>query len=408
MRFLKWISLGLGALVALILITILVIVWFVDPNSFKPRIEAAVKDATGRDLHLVGDIELGFVPWLSLRTGEGSFANAPGFGSEPMVSWQRAQLGAKLFPLLRGRLVADRVILEGADVRLVRRADGTANWQGIGSNKPKDPAAEDAGPDTMEIHIDGVSISDSRVSFLDEVVPRRVEVRQFNLQTDEIAPGKPLTDTELSGVLHMDGFSPEGVPFSVDVPRVDMPKGPLSAEIESFEIAFGDLEARGSFSGLFAIRPGYSGKLESNAFNPRALLESVGIDAPKTTDPEALGTLHLTVAGRYEGGGMTLEPLSLTLDDTVFTGHFKRAPGEDPIGEFELRGDVIDLSRYIPPPDPTSEPFVLPTAMLKALKFRGALHFEQAKLDDIDMKGVVLRLLFDEQGLRGAAPEKAP
>ena len=39
-----------------------------------------VREATGRELTLVGDIELGFFPWLSLRTGEGRFGNAPAFG----------------------------------------------------------------------------------------------------------------------------------------------------------------------------------------------------------------------------------------------------------------------------------------------------------------------------------------
>ena len=43
---------------------------------------------------------------------------------------------------------------------------------------------------------------------------------------------------------------------------------------------------------------------------------------------------------------------------------------------------------------------MLPTAALKALNFRGVLELEQATLDDIVMKGVTLRLLLDEQGLR--------
>ena len=113
-RPLKWVSLGLGALVALVVLGVLVIVWLVDPNSFKSQIEAAVRDRTGREFTLVGDIELGFFPWLSLRTGEGRFGSPPGFGPEPMVSWKSARLGVKLFPLLRGDVIADRMIAESA------------------------------------------------------------------------------------------------------------------------------------------------------------------------------------------------------------------------------------------------------------------------------------------------------
>lgn len=403
MRFLKWIAWGLGALVALLLITILVVVWFVDPNSFKPRIEAAVKDATGRDLHLVGDIEIGFFPWLSLQTGEGSFANAPGFGPEPMVTWKRAELGAKLFPLLGGRLVADRVVLEGADVRLLRRADGTANWQGIGGGEPKDPDAE-----PMEIHIDGVEIIDSRVSFVDETVPRRIEVRKLNLQTDELSPGKPLTDSEMSGVLHMNGFAPEGLPFRIDVPRLQAPADFSSVDVGSFELALGGFEAEGAVSGTLGEKPKISGKLESNVFDPRALLAAVGIDAPKTTDPAALGRIQFAITGEFDDGVVTLDPISLNLDETAFKGRFLRGDGEDRVGEFQLSGDAIDISRYIPPPDPASEPFALPTATLKALKFQGTVKLEQATLAEISMKGVVLRLLLDGQGLRSVPAETAP
>jgi AsmA protein len=394
-RVLKWISFVLAGLVLLLLVAALVLVWFVDPNGFKPRIEAAVRDATGRELTLVGDIELEFFPWLSLRTGEGRFGNAPGFGSDPMVSWKSAQLGAKLFPLVRGELVASRVRLEGADVRLVRRADGSANWEGIGADAPKDP---DAKP--MPLHIDGVEFANARISFVDETVPRHVTIESLELTTDEIAEGDPFTDTEISGVLHMDGFAPAGVPFRLEAPRADIAWDLSSIAVKEFEIEFGGLEAQGGVQGALGETTQLSGTIATNEFDPRALLGATGIDAPKTTDPRALGKVMLKTTWEFENGAIAIDPLALNLDETHFNGNFRRGAGEDPVGEFALRGDSLDIARYIPPTDPQSEPFVLPTADLKALKFRGQIELEQATLDDIVMKGVTLRLVLDEQGLR--------
>jgi AsmA protein len=402
-RILKWVALVVASLVVLLLIAVLVMVWFVDPNGFKPRIEAAVRDATGRDLALVGDIKLGFFPWLSLRAGEGHFGNAQGFGSEPMVSWKSAQLGAKLFPLLRGELVADRVHIDGADVRLVRHADGKANWEGIGGNEPA-RAENPADERPTELRIDGIDITNSRVSFIDESVPRRVEVTALTLSTDGIEPGKPFTDTEISGRLLMDGFK-AAVPFAIGVPRVILPKDFSSIDVDKFEITFGGLNARGSVQGTLGAAPHLDGKLATNEFDPRELLATVGIAAPKTTDPKALGRLAIDGEWKLDAGAIGVEPIAITVDDTKLSGTFHRAAGEDPVGDFILRGDTIDLARYIPPPDPASAPFVLPTAALKALKFRGTLELEHAKLDDVLMKGVTLRLLLDEQGLRG---EKKP
>lgn len=394
-RLLKWVSFGLGALVALLVIAILVIVWLVDPNSFKSRIEGAVRDATGREFTLVGDIELGFFPWLALRTADGQFGNAPGFGDQPMITWKRAQLGAKLVPLLRGELVADRVILEGADVRLVRHADGKANWDGIGGNEPADPSAK-----PMELRIDGIEIRDTRVSFVDETVPRRIQIESLNVSTDGIAPGKPYTDSEVSGVLHMDGFAPEGLPFSAKVPKAMVSEGMGAIDIPEFSVALGDFEAEGGVKGSLGEKPALAGKLASNAFDLRGLLGAVGVAAPKTTDANALRRLQFAATWRVDAGAIAIDPFTLTLDDTRFAGNFRLPPGENSPGEFTLRGDSLDVARYLPPADPDSEPFVLPTAMLKQLKFRGVVELAQATMEDIVMKGVTLRLLLDEQGLR--------
>jgi AsmA protein len=400
-RILKWISLGLAALLLLIVLGVAVLVWVVDPNTFRPRIEAEVKKATGRDFVLSGDIELGFFPWLALRTGPGSFGNPAGFPAEPMAAWQGAQLGVKLLPLLRGELIVDRVRLQGADLRLLRHADGHGNWEGIGSNEPPPPPGQKA----RHIIVDGIEIEDSRLLFVDETPPGlRIEVSALHLSTDAIAPQQPFTDTEIAGRLHMAGFAAGGVPFRLAVPHAALTRDYSSLAVREFSLEFADLAARGAVQGDFGERVNLGGTLSTNAFDPRALLTAVGIEAPKTTDPAAFTRLQFDGGWKFADGALALDPLKLTLDDTHFSGAFHRGAGEDPLGEFALRGDALDLSRYIPPTDPDSEPFVLPTAMLKALRFRGVLELEQARLDDVVMKGVTLRLLLDEQGLHSAPP----
>jgi AsmA protein len=399
-RLLKWISWIFAGLVVLILLGMAVLVWVVNPNGFKPRIEAAVREATGREFTLVGDIELGFFPWLSLRTGSGQFGNAPGFPAEPLASWRSAHLGVKVISLIGGRLEVDRIRLDGADVRLTRHADGHANWEGIGSNQPAG-----AQPRSRYITIDGVDLRDSRLLFVDETASRRVEITSLNLTTGAIAPEQPFSGTEIQGDLHMDGFVPAGVPFRLAVAKAALSKDYSSLDVPGFEMSLGAMQAEGGVSGDLGETPRLAGKFESNIFDMRALLTSMGIDAPKTTDPKALTRVALKTTWRLEAGAVAVDLLAATLDDTHFTGSFVRAPGDEPMGDFTLRGDRLDIARYVPPADPNSPPFVLPTAALKALKFSGEVELEQATYEDTVMKGVKLRLLLDEQGLRsGRAP----
>jgi AsmA protein len=382
---------------------VLVVVWFVDPNRYKPQIEAAVREATGRDFALVGEIELGFFPWLALRAGEGRFGNPPGFGPEPMVSWKSAQVGAKLVPLLRGRLAAGRVTLRGLDARLVRRADGRANWEGIGTGKPPQPDAEPA-----DFHIDGVALEDARISYVDEVAAQQVTVLISRFTTDGIAPGEPLIDTEIEGTLHMPGFQTAGVGFMLDVPLVQLPADHSSVEIGEYRVRFGDFEAEGRVAGTLGERPNLSGAIEADAFDPRVVLRAVGITPPQTTDPNALGRLGFSASWTFDAGAIVIAPLTLEIDDSKFSGSFRLGSGESAAGAIQLTGDRLDIARYIPPDDPQSEPFVLPTAMLRDLRYHGRIDLAEATLGDVVMKGVTLHLVLDDQGLRGASPAAAP
>jgi len=305
----------------------------------------------------------------------------------------------KVFPLLRGELEVDRIRLEGADVRLTRRADGQANWEGIGTTQPADPKAKN-----RYITIDGVDLRDSRLTFLDETAPRRVEITALNLTTDAIAPDRPFTGTEIQGDLHMDGFVPAGVPFRLAVPKASLSKDYSGIDVPGFEMNLGGMQAAGSLGGDLGATPRLAGNFESNTFDVRALLTAMGIDAPKTTDPKALTRVAIKTRWHLDASALAVDPLAVTLDDTHFTGNFRRGAGEDPVGDFTLRGDRIDIARYVPPTDPNSTPFVLPTATLKALKFRGVLEIEQATYEETVMKGVTLRLLLDEQGLRTQRP----
>ena len=50
MRTAKILGIALGAVIALVALALLAVRLFVDPNDYKPRIAAAVRNATGREL----------------------------------------------------------------------------------------------------------------------------------------------------------------------------------------------------------------------------------------------------------------------------------------------------------------------------------------------------------------------
>ena len=58
MRALKIVGYVVGGLVAIIVIALIGILVFVDPNDYRDDIERLVEERTGRELTLSGDLEL--------------------------------------------------------------------------------------------------------------------------------------------------------------------------------------------------------------------------------------------------------------------------------------------------------------------------------------------------------------
>src|SRR5882762_7134669 len=141
MRNLKFLGVLAGGAAALLCAVLLGVWLLVNPNAYKGGIVAAVKESTGRELRLPGDIKLSVFPWIALELGPASLGNPPGFSDEPFVSFQHASVRVKLLPLLSKRLEVGRVEVDGLDLKLLKNAEGKGNWQGFGRSDGSAPAA---------------------------------------------------------------------------------------------------------------------------------------------------------------------------------------------------------------------------------------------------------------------------
>ncbi|NJN40307.1 MAG: AsmA family protein [Gammaproteobacteria bacterium] len=99
---------------------------FFDWNKYISLAAAEVKTATGRELRVAGQTEVGLLP-LRLIVDDVSLANAT-WGSRPqMITAKRVEVRAALLPLLTGD-VRLKVDLVEPDVLLETDAKGVGNW----------------------------------------------------------------------------------------------------------------------------------------------------------------------------------------------------------------------------------------------------------------------------------------
>ncbi|MEJ0016210.1 MAG: AsmA family protein [Acetobacteraceae bacterium] len=185
-----------------------------DPDSLKPRIEAAVKRATGRDLTLQGRIRLGLSLQPTLMVDKAGFANPPGFSRPEMATLERLDLKLRLLPLLSNRIEIDRLDLVGPDIMLETDAAGRPNWQftrEAGPPPPPPPAGtQPAGtqPDAAqerppaEIAIDEIRITDGTLTWRDGRTGRSIVVALAELS---IAAASRNADMEVAGTASYNG-----------------------------------------------------------------------------------------------------------------------------------------------------------------------------------------------------------
>ncbi len=162
--FSRVLRIGLWSLAGLVVLVIAggaVVALSFDPDSLKPRIIAAVKQATGRDLMLQGRIQLGLSlrPTLVVR-GVG-FANPPGFSRPQMATLERLDAKLALIPLLSRRVEIDTLVLVKPDIMLEIDAQGRPNWLFTPETRPPAPPSTSSGaPDGARTRI---GVADVRI-----------------------------------------------------------------------------------------------------------------------------------------------------------------------------------------------------------------------------------------------------
>ncbi|MFN3586368.1 MAG: AsmA family protein [Moraxellaceae bacterium] len=116
----------IGGLFALIGIALAVLLLVVDPNDYKGEIAALVKDQT--DMTLTLDDRLEWTLWPSIGVKLGKLALTDAEAGETLVAVDKAAVSVQVMPLFSRRIAVDAVLLDGAQLRHIQRADGTTSW----------------------------------------------------------------------------------------------------------------------------------------------------------------------------------------------------------------------------------------------------------------------------------------
>lgn len=119
----------IGGITVLLFIVLAVFISTFDINTYKPDVIALVKEKTGRDFEIVGNLKFGYSLIPTVMVDGVRFGNAQ-WGSKPdMARIGHFEARVSLLPLLRGNIAVNRLVLSETDILLETSKDGKGNWQ---------------------------------------------------------------------------------------------------------------------------------------------------------------------------------------------------------------------------------------------------------------------------------------
>jgi uncharacterized protein involved in outer membrane biogenesis len=166
-RRLRRVLLVAGGTLAAAAITLVVAARSIDIKSYSALIAHEVEAATGRQLTLKGDLEVGFSLTPTVIANDVALANMA-TGSQPeMISVRRLEVRFALLPLLRGEVQIKRLALVGGAILIERDAQGRANWLfGDTAEAPTTTSTSSSGGSALP-SVDRLTIEDTRLTYRD-------------------------------------------------------------------------------------------------------------------------------------------------------------------------------------------------------------------------------------------------
>jgi AsmA protein len=121
-----------GIIVIVLVVIIIALPFFVNVNSFRPKLESELTNALGRQV-TVGNLDLSILSG-SVGAQDLSIADDPAFSQAPFVKAKSLKVGVELMPLIFSKsLRVTGLTLDQPDINLLHAPSGKWNFSSLGS-----------------------------------------------------------------------------------------------------------------------------------------------------------------------------------------------------------------------------------------------------------------------------------
>jgi AsmA protein len=411
------------ALGVLVCVAIGLLLMLVNPNDYKPEIEAQVKQSINRDLHIKGDLGWAFFPQLGFSSGEIELNNLEGFGKPHLVKINEASLGINILPLLSGEISIGKLTLNGFEVTMITNKDGVSNLDNMGAKSntteststeqanDTEPTSEESGFfDISKTQLAGIDINDTVIEIEDlqsgsyqKITINEIKLGQFalnketdfsvktHLQVDDLSADIELT-TRLLVNNELDNIKLNDLLLTVLATADALPNGELNSSLKT-DVDYALSSQKATLKGL-----------DLNTI----------ITGDNLPNKKVSTQLNADISYQVENQLATIDSLKLLIDELALDGNVSVQTGLITKVRYALTTNEWDLNPYMAASDTpaesdstadssatkntTAQPEVEPDlSFLKGLDIDGTLKMAGVKVDNISI-GEINKHLIIKQG----------
>ena len=196
----------IAGLLLLIVMSLFLAYFFIDPNNYKPEIAAVVKEKTGKDLNLIGELKLSVFPWLGISTGPITLSNTTGFQDQDFATLAGSEIKLNLLPLLSQKIDVSRIVLKDLVINLEKNTQGVNSWDSLAPVKTPVSASinnneEQLAVDSLAVlAVGGITIENAQINWRDQTTAKQLFFKDINATADSFSFDKPVA-LQLSGLI---------------------------------------------------------------------------------------------------------------------------------------------------------------------------------------------------------------
>jgi len=129
---LKWVLMAAGAVMALLVVALASLPWFIDTPAVRVYVAQAAARALGRPVRFTA-LSISPLPLPSVKLRGLEVGDDPAFGPDPFLTVAEGRIGIQLKPLLSGRVALTDLVLERPEILLAEDRRGRWNWASLGA-----------------------------------------------------------------------------------------------------------------------------------------------------------------------------------------------------------------------------------------------------------------------------------